>query len=468
MPAQLGVQRSKSKREWEEACQREKRSPSSAASPSSPASNRCFSSLLRFPTSPPAPATCSPTFIDGAFDFAFSASLDEALFPTRFAREMDHRVRYMTGGLKVYYVSWRTFVMQNSFPILFPSLPIIRTILIRERITTVHGHQAFFNLCHKVLVHSRTMGYRVVFTDHSLYGFSDAGSIHMNKVLQFTLANVSEAICVSHTSNENTMLRSGLPPEKVFVITNVVDTAMFKPAVVQPSHSEIVIVVISRLVYRKGANLLVEVIPDVCRLHPNVRFIVGGDGPKRVWLEMREKHSLQDRVEMLGVVPHAQVRSVLISGHIFLNSSLTEAFCIAILEAASCRLLTVSTRIGGVPEVLPYDMIILAEPNPGDMVLAIERAISILPKVDPQVMHHRMRELYNWHDVAKRTEIVYDRTLKCPNQNLLVRVSRQVVMIVDFLFWRLLELWQPAEDIEEMLDLTLPHISNKETLQETE
>ena len=33
-----------------------------------------------------------------------------------------------------------------------------------------------------------------------------------------------------------------------------------------------------------------------------------------------------------------------------LDSSLTEAFCIAILEAASCGLLTVSTRVGGVPE----------------------------------------------------------------------------------------------------------------------
>lgn len=51
-----------------------------------------------------------------------------------------------------------------------------------------------------------------------------------------------------------------------------------------------------------------------------VRFIIGGDGPKRVRLEeMREKHSLQDRVEMLGAVPHARVQSVLISGHIFLN-----------------------------------------------------------------------------------------------------------------------------------------------------
>lgn len=51
-----------------------------------------------------------------------------------------------------------------------------------------------------------------------------------------------------------------------------------------------------------------------------VRFIIGGDGPKRVRLEeMREKYSLQDRVEMLGAVQHAHVRSVLISGHIFFN-----------------------------------------------------------------------------------------------------------------------------------------------------
>ncbi|KAF4358461.1 hypothetical protein G4B88_020139 [Cannabis sativa] len=379
-------------------------------------------------------------------------------------------VRYMTGGLKVYYIPWTPFVMQNTLPTFYGTLPIIRTILVREKISLVHGHQAFSTLCHEALMHARTMGYKAVFTDHSLYGFSDVGSIHMNKVLQFTLADVTQAICVSHTSKENTVLRSGLLPEKVFVIPNAVDTAMFKPAAKRLSRDEIVIVVISRLVYRKGADLLVEVIPEVCRLYPFVRFIVGGDGPKRVRLEeMREKHSLQDRVEMLGAVPHAQVRSVLVSGHIFLNSSLTEAFCIAILEAASCGLLTVSTRVGGVPEVLPDDMIVLAEPDPGDMVHAIKKAISILPMIDPQVMHNRMKGLYDWHDVAKRTEIVYDRALKCTNQSLLERLSRYLscgswagklfclVMIIDFLLWRLLQLWQPAERIEEVPDFTMFH-----------
>ena len=54
---------------------------------------------------------------------------------------------------------------------------------------------------------------------------------------------------------------------------------------------------------------------------------------------------------------------VLVQGNIFLNTSLTEAFCIAIVEAASCGLQVVSTRVGGIPEVLPPDLIILATPT---------------------------------------------------------------------------------------------------------
>jgi len=58
-------------------------------------------------------------------------------------------------------------------------------------------------------------------------------------------------------------------------------------------------------------------------------------------------------------VGHADVRNVLTRGHIFLNSSLTEAFCIAMVEAASCGLYVVATRVGGVPEVLPPHLLLL-------------------------------------------------------------------------------------------------------------
>ncbi|KAK7373668.1 hypothetical protein VNO80_07084 [Phaseolus coccineus] len=56
------------------------------------------------------------------------------------------------------------------------------------------------------------------------------------------------------------------------------------------------------------------------------------------------------------------------------------------------------------------------EPDPGDMVPAIQKAI------------YAMKELYNWQDVGKRTEIVYDSALKCSNQNLLERLSRYPII----------------------------------------
>jgi phosphatidylinositol glycan class A protein len=58
----------------------------------------------------------------------------------------------------------------------------------------------------------------------------------------------------------------------------------------------------------------------------------------------------------LGELHHSEVKKTLSRGHIFLNTSLTESFCIALLEAASCGLFVVSTKVGGVPEVLPPSM----------------------------------------------------------------------------------------------------------------
>lgn len=105
----------------------------------------------------------------------------------------------------------------------------------------------------------------------------------------------------------------------------------------QLSFLSVTIVVVSRLVYRKGVDFLASIIPELCARHDNLQFLIGGDGPKR-WLieEIRERNLLQHRVTLLGSLEHSQVKHVLNKGHIFLNTSLTEAYCMAIVEAASC------------------------------------------------------------------------------------------------------------------------------------
>jgi phosphatidylinositol glycan class A protein len=91
-------------------------------------------------------------------------------------------VRYMTNGLKVYYIPMLPFYNQCVLPTVYTSCAIIRDILIREQITVVHGHSAFSTLAHEAIIHARLMNIRTVFTDHSLFGFADASSILTNKV----------------------------------------------------------------------------------------------------------------------------------------------------------------------------------------------------------------------------------------------------------------------------------------------
>lgn len=311
-----------------------------------------------------------------------------------------------------------------ELPGLFGTAALVRSVVARERITVVHGHQAFSPLAHHAVLHAGARGVPAVFTDHSLFGFSDASSILMNKALQFTLAAAGHVVCVSHTSRENTCLRSDVAPGRVSVVPNAVDGARFAPDPGRRPYrpaaasggggggARVVVVCMSRLEYRKGVDLLAEVVPLLCALRPEVDFLIGGDGPKRALLEAAvAAHGLGARVRLLGDVPHARVRAVLAQGHIFLNTSLTESFCMAALEAACCGLLVVATAVGGVPEILPPTILLLAPPNPAALAAALDAAVARLPGVDPEAQHRAVCAMYQWSDVARRIEIVYAKAM---------------------------------------------------------
>ncbi|KAK8133789.1 PIGA (GPI anchor biosynthesis) domain-containing protein [Apiospora sp. TS-2023a] len=339
-------------------------------------------------------------------------------------------IRYLTNGIKVYHVPFAIIYRSATFPTVFSFFPVFRNIMIREQIDIVHGHASLSSLCHEALLHGRTMGLRTVFTDHSLFGFADAASILTNKLLKFILSDVDHVICVSHTSKENTVLRAALDPVMVSVIPNAVVSENFRPRKYPPEppapnngfgnatpavhhlgpNDPVVIVVISRLFYNKGTDLLTASIPRILENHPNTRFIIAGSGPKSIDLEqMIEQNVLQDKVEMLGSVRHEQVRDVMIRGHIYLHPSLTEAFGTVLVEAASCGLYVVCTAVGGIPEVLPGHMTVFAKPEEDDLVVATGKAISSLRanKVRTEKFHDQVKAMYSWDNIAKRTERVY-------------------------------------------------------------
>ncbi|KZO89410.1 glycosyltransferase family 4 protein [Calocera viscosa TUFC12733] len=227
----------------------------------------------------------------------------------------------------------------------------------------------------------------------------------------------------------------------------------------------VTIVVVSRLVYRKGINLLISVAPrtqtyDSSSVRPFCAS--GGDGPHVTSLEqMREMHMLQDRIHLLGRVRRSDVRSVLTQGHIFLNTSLTESFGISILEAAWCGMFVVSTRVGGVPEVLPTELVEFANPDTDDVVRALGHAVQVVrssPR-DPHAIHAQVKELYDWRRAALLTPGIHVSVLATQPYSLYERMVRcaassarpiaspiyVIILVVDCLWFAILDWMWPFD-----------------------
>ena len=180
-------------------------------------------------------------------------------------------VRYMSNGLKVYYVPFQPILDKVACATVFPPCPIFRMIMIREQIDIVHIHQATTTMGKEIHLLAKAMGRKVMYTDHSLFGFDDMACFNLNKGMKCVHTDLDAAIAVSHTCRENLVLRTALDPRIIYTIPNAVDHKKFTP---DPSMrfplNTINIVVMSRLTYRKGIDLLIDVIPGICARFPEV------------------------------------------------------------------------------------------------------------------------------------------------------------------------------------------------------
>ena len=169
-----------------------------------------------------------------------------------------------------------------------------------------------------------------------------------------------------------------------------------------------------------------------------------------------------------------------------LSTSLTEAFGTVLVEAASCGLMVVATRVGGVPEVLPGNMTVFVLPEVEDVVRGVTEAVGLLTSkaVRRDKFHDLVKNMYSWSDIARRTERVYDLitgSASAPDNegwyeeewrqygqvptaqlshSLMDRLKRYygcgiwagklfvIVVVIDYLIYCLLELWWPKEGID--------------------
>ena len=281
-----------------------------------------------------------------------------------------------------------------------------------------HGTRAgFFGALAKRLCKAKKSVYTV-------HGFSFHKDIHpagqrFYQAIERMLGSAHDRlISVSDYDRHEAIRRGVCPPDRICTVPNAIDFDLFNPAKVNGEfrsllglHKDVRLVgTAARLVPQKGIEYFIESASILHRTHPDVRFVVVGEGMLTSTLrETARQRGLAD--VMLFAGPSDQMPEVFAGLDVFVLSSLWEGHPLTLIEALAMERPTVATSTSGAPEILEDGKCGLLVPpkDPRGLAHAIARLLDE-PEFARSLAQSGRRSVLSRYSVVKmamQTETVY-------------------------------------------------------------
>jgi len=260
--------------------------------------------------------------------------------------------------------------------------------------------------------------------------FPKADETEKKKLLLEGLNKADSIIAVSNYT-KNKLLELGVKTN-ISVILNGCDPQKFHPkkknqkilAKLNIKERDNLLLTVSRLMDRKGQDVVIKALPSVLKKYPNTKYILIGTqdfGYEEENLRnLARKLNLKKNIIFLGYVPDDNLIDYYNSCDIFIltpreiktdNYIDAEGFGIVYLEAGSCEKPVIASNTGGVPEaVIDGETGILVEPeNFEETANAIIRLLenSELGKKLGKNARKKVMEELNWKKISEKIFQIY-------------------------------------------------------------
>ena len=283
--------------------------------------------------------------------------------------------------------------------------------LLRERCDLLHIHKPFDLPLGWVI--KKLKGTKLILGSHGTDFF--AGD-------RFFARGVDASVSCSEYNSQLIARRYGIKP---VVIYNGIDPKVFRPLGLPDNHLEKkfslskgdkVIIYVGRLIGLKGLKVLLNAVASL-KHRSGIKLLIVGDGEERSSIQaLGERLGISPQVLFAGFVPHAELPRYYSLAHIAVFPTLAdEAFGISICEAMACGVATLSTRVGGIPELIrDGDTGFLT--HPGDEAELAEKMQILLADEKLRLemgerAGQRVQQYFTWEKVADRLQKVYSHAL---------------------------------------------------------
>lgn len=173
------------------------------------------------------------------------------------------------------------------------------------------------------------------------------------RMIRWALARAAGLIAVSRALKE-AMVDLGVAAERVEVLRNGVDLALFRPDDRDTARQSLglsrpALLSVGHLVEPKGHHRVIAALPDLTEFD----LLIVGTGPERGRLEQLSRQlGVADRVRLLGAVSHAVMPAIYAAADALVLASSREGWANVLLEAMACGTPVIASNAGGNPEVV--------------------------------------------------------------------------------------------------------------------
>jgi glycosyltransferase involved in cell wall biosynthesis len=252
------------------------------------------------------------------------------------------------------------------------------------------------------------------------------GAPVLNKIKHQEVATLHLAdhiICPSRVTREY-ITSLGIPPERVTVIPNGVDTARFSPCPA-PLGERPLLIYIGTLAGWQGLDTLLEAMPLVLAEHPARLRIVGkGRKEQRKALQKRiRKMGLAEWIGLEGSVSHNTIPQMINQAHLglaplsFNDRNVTQGCCpIKVLEYLACGKPLVAANLPVVRELVcdGQEALLFTPDDPADLARCILALLNDPPLAEQlaEAGCRRVRREFTWEIAQQKLLDVYKKLLE--------------------------------------------------------